>query len=84
MYIKTDSGALVNFDKLSKVDITVAGDDSILRGLFNDYRTITLFVGTYEECKIAMQNLEEAIITKTKILSYYEYSMKDGKNEQSI
>ena len=27
---------------------------------------------------------EEAIITKTKILSYYEYSMKDGKNEQSI
>lgn len=41
-------------------------------------------MGTYEECKIAMQNLEEAIIIKAKILSYYEYSMKDGKNEQSI
>lgn len=79
MYIKTYSGALVNFDKLSKVDITVAGDDSVLRGFFDDYRAITLFVGTYEECKIAMQNLEEAIITKAKILSYY--ATKDGRNE---
>lgn len=81
MYIKTYSGVLVNFDKLSKVDIIVDDSDSILRGFFDDYRVITLFLGTYEECKIAMANLEEAIITKAKILSYYEYSMKDGKNE---
>ena len=67
MYIKTDSGALVNFDKLSKVDIIVDGSDSILRGFFDDYRVITLFVGTYEECKIAMAHLEEAIITKATV-----------------
>lgn len=79
MYIKTYSGALVNFDKLSKVDITVAGDESTLRGFFDDYRAITLFVGTYEECEIAMANLEEALISKAKILSYY--ATKDGRNE---
>ena len=78
MYIKTDSGSLVNFDKLSKVDITVAGDDSVLRGFFDDYRAITLFVGTYEECKIAMQNLEEAISTNATSISYY--ATKDDKN----
>lgn len=79
MYIKTYSGALVNFDKLSKVDITVAGNESALRGFFDDYRAITLFVGTYEECEIGMANLEEALISKAKILSYY--ATKDGRNE---
>ena len=79
MYIKTYSGALVNFDKLSKVDITVAGDDSVLRGFFDDYRAITLFVGTYEECKIAMANLEEALSTNAISISYY--ATKDDKNE---
>lgn len=78
MYIKTYSGALVNFDKLSKVDITVAGNDPSLRGFFDDYRAITLFIGTYEECEIAMANLEEAISTNATSISYY--ATKDDKN----
>ena len=84
MYIKTYSGALVNFDKLSKVDITVAditvaGSESTLRGFFDDYRAITLFVGTYEQCEIAMANLEEALSTNAVSISYY--ATKDDKNE---
>ena len=79
MYIKTYSEALVNFDKLSKVDITVAGGESTLRGFFDDYRAITLFVGTYEECEIAMANLEEALSTNAISISYY--ATKDDKNE---
>ena len=75
MFIKTYTGTLVNLDKIVKIDRAAVGNGALgmweLRAWFNDSRVVILFTGTKSDTEIAKDNLEEAILTNAKILSYY-------------
>lgn len=77
MFIKTHNGTLVNLDKVIKIDITSVGNGALdlygLRAWFDDSQIVILFGGKKDEVEIAQDNLEEAILTNAKILSYHNY-----------